>query len=93
VDTAVPLSDVVNGVLGDDDRVEDLSVEDDDKAAFEGFGLMAGLDDEVDWSSAGSLFSSESATADWDRWDAVSFRISRSRSIIFSIESHRLDRH
>jgi len=70
VDTAVLLSDVINGVLGDGDGVEGLSMEDDDKVACEGFGLTVGLDDEVDWSSAGSLFSSESATADWARWDA-----------------------
>ena len=70
VDTVVPLSDVINQVLGDGERVEDLSAEDDDNPDCEGFGLMAGLDDEVDWNLAGSSFNSESATASWATWNA-----------------------
>jgi hypothetical protein len=70
VDTAVLLSDVVNEMLGDGKRVEDLGKEDNDSTACEGFGLMAGLDDEADWNLTGSLFNSVSATASWTRWDA-----------------------
>ena len=70
VDTAVPLSDVVNEVLGDGRKVTDLDTEDKDEGDCEGFGLMKGLDDEVDWSLAGSSFSSESATTGWAKWDA-----------------------
>ena len=70
VDTAVPLSDVVNEVLGDGGKVTDLDTEDKDEGDCEGFGLMKGLDDEVDWSLAGSSFSSESATIGWAKWDA-----------------------
>ena len=70
MDTAIPLSDVVNQVLGEGGGAEELGAEDDNEADCEGFGLMAGLDDEVDWSLAGSSFRSESATASWARWDA-----------------------